>query len=330
MGLLKKLEGLVERKKEIERPLKEFLEAFIVEHRADLKQLKPLLELKSSSGVAAHKKNWEWCGRLGLKNDFSKFITGQKDIIETIFTNPNAGKFLNEKERKAGALYLRLKKIFRDGLKRIGFTQGRGIFALHTWDHELLRVVAETTSEFELLFGAETDVEKTYLRLRREIYKTEYTTHLNIIVSLLGENFKAVYWCPSGIPFDNEIAPVVVPVLGKKGKWHLVDASDLSKDLPHLRRAFRRYVTIQFDIRKTPNFPDNIKPGTFDLSFYQLDWAGNNSTHIAADLALRIGGIIMTKRQHLKEINQYCKGSYKVLFDPEREFTDFALFLKEK
>ena len=81
---------------------------------------------------------------------------------------------------------------------------------------------------------------------------------------------------------------------------------------------------------KPPNFPRGIGFASYDLSFFNCDWAGEGTTYKASDLALKNNGILMTSRKNIKKLKEISGNNYSLIFDPEVNFLGYVLLSKEK
>jgi len=170
--------------------------------------------------------------------------------------------------------------------------------------------------EDEAAFFQSGDLEHLMLKKGFEIYTP-------IVSSLLGNDYKAVYWSPAWGP--------CVFTFSEYGKWTFVDKVNLKKEGLECFNEFIKPKFVRFDITKTPDFPKSIKKGNYDLAFFNKDWAGGGSTYRAADLALRKEGLLMTRRLWLKDLKETFGKKYSVIFYPGEHIREnYVILLKKK
>lgn len=149
-----------------------------------------------------------------------------------------------------------------------------------------------------------------------------------IILSLLDKDYKAVYWSPAWAPTKFSFS--------EHGQWTFVDKVNLKKGGLESFESFTKPKFVRFDITKTPDFPKSIKKGIYDLTFFNLDWAGGGSTYKAADLVLKKGGLLMTHQANLESFEKTVGKKYSLIFKPTIGYDDYeghhsyALLKKER
>ena len=179
------------------------------------------------------------------------------------------------------------------------------------------RVVEQTKSILERILNKDsTDL------LNEEINKL-YTP---ILLYLLGDEYKAIYWSPAYAPFSEDMQ---FPSFAKYGDWDLVDKKELSVYGDDTFDCFSKFFFIKFDITKTPRFPNEIKQQSYDLSFFNVDWAEHGLTYIASDIVLKQHGILMTQRNNLSSTHKFSNSDYSLIFDPEIGFPNYVLLEKQ-
>ncbi len=171
-----------------------------------------------------------------------------------------------------------------------------------------------------------------YRALRKEIEILIDNLYTPIILYLLGKDYKAIYWGPGKHPFEYPpLFRTQSPTFAKFGEWTLVDKVDLREYPKEDYRCFHNYSIVRFNIIKIPNFPPQIKQGSYDLSFYNRDWTMEGAIDRASDLTLKNGGVLMTGNAMLKVPTEEVRKNYSLIFDPQLDLQWYhALFLKEK
>jgi hypothetical protein len=168
--------------------------------------------------------------------------------------------------------------------------------------------------------------DKKYERLKHVWYGEYRKLYSPAVIGALGSDYKGVYWSPAWAPTCGDFS--------KNGSWTLVDILKLKDhDKPdYFNHWFSKYRLVRCDIRKTPKFPKGIKPGSYDISFFNADWAGGGATYRASDLALRKGGLVMTWRSRIADIHEQSPSKYSLFFDPQIESLqdDYVLLRKEE
>jgi len=154
-------------------------------------------------------------------------------------------------------------------------------------------------------------------KLREELLKQrelENIIQLSIVRQILGDDFRAVYFCPYFSPSG------FLP--RKIGEWTYVDIEDLSRRPEVFAEANPRSRLVQLDLRKL-EYPPELPRGGFDLAFLNRDYAGRGSSYFAVNHCLRIGGLTFlhnllnldSARDHLEEIIAQHP-NHRVIYNP--------------
>lgn len=325
--LLQKTSQLEDEKKEVESWLEKFLDNFIEEHKKELESIFYLTDIRYD------KENLSTLlSNLGIKTSQKKLERylrsfSETDILEVIFSDPNASSRLPKNGRRDGKTYLNLKKDYEKRLNEIGFKRDfEPLFVYNEKNWDLLKVFGNFQEEY-ISFSAKKDIKNKITSLRSKIIRDQKDIYTPIVLCLLGKDYKAIYWSPAWAPF---YAGWSNPSFAKHGEWTLVDKEDLTTYIKGSYDCFSKIKTVQFDITKTPNFPKDIKSGSYDLSFFNSDWAGKGTTYKASDLVLKNNGILMTPRKNIKKLEKILGKNYSLIFDPEVNFPDYVLLSKEK
>ena len=330
--LLQKISQLEDEKNKVESPLKKFLNSFIEKHKKGLEFLSHLTDIRYDKEDLSN-----LLLGLGIKISQKKlerylYPFSEIDILEYIFSNQNTYSKLPKNLKINGKTYLNLKKDYEKGLNKIGFKRDLdSLFAYHEKDWVLLKLFGKFNGDKHLdncylSFNAKKNTKNKVDSLRSKIIKEKKDIYTPIILGLLGKDYKAIYWSPAGAPFDLWSNPS----FAKHGEWTLVDKEDLTTYMTGSYDCFSKIKTVQFDITKTPNFPRGIGFASYDLSFFNCDWAGEGTTYKASDLALKNNGILMTSRKNIKKLKEISGNNYSLIFDPEVNFLGYVLLSKEK
>lgn len=331
--LLQNIIQLEEEENKIKYLLKNFVNNFIEKNKKDLESIHYLTEIKYD------KKNLsDLLLGLGIKTSQKKlerylYPFSETDILESIFSNQNTYSKLPKKLIISGKTYLNLKKNYEKGLNEIGFKRDfDSLFVYHEKNWVLLEIFGkfhgdrESNSGLCLSFNAEKDIKDKITSLRSKIIKEKNDIYTPIILGLLGKDYNAIYWSPGESSFCVGWSN---PSFSKYGNWTLVDKTDLTAYKSFFYDRFSEIKIFQFDITKTPNFPKGIGFASYDLSFFNCDWAGKGTTYKASDLALKNNGILMTSKENTKKLQEMLGDNYSLIFDPELIFPDYVLLLKE-
>ncbi|MBU3941373.1 MAG: hypothetical protein KKF74_00505 [Nanoarchaeota archaeon] len=332
--LLQKISQLEDEKNKVESPLKKFLNSFIEKHKKDLESLSHLTDIRYDE-----EDIFNLLLGLGIKTSQKKlerylYPFSETDILEYIFSNQKTYSKLPKNLRMNGKTYLDLKKDYEKGLNEIGFKRDfDSLFVYHEKDWVLLKLFGKFHGDKNLdescclSFNAKKNIKNKVDSLKSKIVKEKNDIYTPIILGMLGKDYNAIYWSPAEVPF---CIGWTHPSFSKYGKWTLVDKNDLSTNILILYNYFSKIKTVQFDITRTPNFPRGIGFASYDLSFFNCDWAGKGTTYKASDLALKNNGILMTSRENIKKLKEMSGNNYSLIFDPEVNFPDYVLLSKEK
>ena len=161
------------------------------------------------------------------------------------------------------------------------------------------------------------------LRSLYEAISTERSDfYTPVIAELFGGHYEAIYWSPASAPFCDGMHDMR---FSRFGRWTLVDITDLRKERSAFS-CFSSYTTLRWDITDVPNFPEGIRPGSFDLSFFNKEWAGDGATYSASHLALKPDGIVMTNSRNIGRLNN---AGYSLILCPENSLLPYALLRKQ-
>jgi hypothetical protein len=147
----------------------------------------------------------------------------------------------------------------------------------------------------------------------RRLVKRQSDQCIDAVMGYLGKTFDAIYLCPAWAP--SEIEPM------NHGNWVYLDQLDLTRDGDF--SYFHTNPNIRF-VQHDLDDPDLPLPeSSFDLVFYNFDYAGEGVTHQAAERLVKPEGIVMTasaddaiEATSLEKISSYKFIQYQLLSKP--------------